>query len=109
VGAVLYAAFKSTTTGGVGGIFERMFHLFCYNREVYLRHYGLRSNVESTFSMVKRKFSDAVRSKTDTAQVNEVLSKLLGHNIYCLIAVMYERGIDPDFGEGQSNLTSPGA
>ena len=31
-----------------------------------------RSNVESTFSAIKRKFGDFVRSKTHVAQVNEV-------------------------------------
>ncbi len=58
VGGKLYAAFKSNATGGVGGIYEKMFHLFCLNREAYLQHYHKRSNVESTFSMVKRKFGD---------------------------------------------------
>ena len=39
------------------------------------------SNVESTFSMVKAKFRDHVRSKTDMAMKNEVLCKFLCHNI----------------------------
>jgi transposase len=90
----LYAAFKSNTTGSVG-VFEKMFHLFCLNRDDYLRHYHKRSNVESTFSMVKRKFGDALRSKTDTAMVNEALAKLLCHNLRCLISAWYELGIDP--------------
>ena len=57
-GGLLYAAFKSNATGAVGGIYERMFHLFSLYREHYLEHYHKRSNVESTFSMVKRKFGD---------------------------------------------------
>jgi hypothetical protein len=32
-------------------------------------------------------------------QVNEVLAKVLCHNICVLIQAMYEFGIDPDFGE----------
>ena len=71
VGGTLYAAFKTNSTGGVGGLFEKMFHLFCLNREEYLRHYHKRSNVEWAVSMVKRKFGDSLRSKTDTAMVNE--------------------------------------
>jgi transposase len=98
VGGTLYAAFRSNTTGGVGGLFEKMFHLFCLNKEEYLRHYHKRSNVESTFSMVKRKFGDSLRSKTDTAMVNEALAKLLCHNIVCVIHEMYELGIEPIFG-----------
>jgi hypothetical protein len=29
---------------------------------------------------------------------NEVLCKLIGHNLCCLISAMYELGIDPSFG-----------
>ena len=38
-----------------------------------MAHYHKRSNVESTFSMMKRKFGDALRSKTDVAMVDEKL------------------------------------
>jgi transposase len=98
VGGTLYAAFKANATGSVGGLYEKMFHLFCLNREDYLKHYHLRSNVESTFSMVKRKHGDSLRSKTDTAMVNETLAKLVCHNVCCLISAMYELGIEPTFG-----------
>lgn len=46
-----------------------------YRRDEFLAHYHKRSNVESTFSMIKRKFGDFLRSKTDTAMVNEALAK----------------------------------
>lgn len=97
VGAVPYIAFKSNTTGGVGGIFKKMFHYFQLNQEEFLAHYHQRSNVESTVMMVKSKFGDAVRSKTDVAAKNEVLAKILCHNICCLISAIYELGIDPSF------------
>jgi transposase len=98
VGGTAYLSFKSNTTGGIGGIYERMYHLFCLNKEDYLRRYYRRSNVESVFSSVKRKFSDSVRSKTPTAMKNEVLAKLVCHNISQLVHLMYELGIDPNFG-----------
>jgi hypothetical protein len=47
---------------------------------------------------IKSKFGDAVRSKTPTAQVNEVLCKVLCHNVCVLIQSMYELGIQPTFG-----------
>jgi hypothetical protein len=47
--------------------------------------------------MLKAKFGDGVRSKTDVAMRNEVLCKILSHNICCLISAMYELGIDPVF------------
>ena len=53
------------------------------------------SNAESTFSMIKTEFGDRIRSKTDTAQTNEVLLKILCHNICVVIQSMYELGIEP--------------
>jgi transposase len=96
-GGTLYAPFKSNTTGGVGGIFEKAFHYFLFNRDEFLAHYHKRSNVETTFSMIKRKFGDSLRSKTDTAMVNETLAKIVCHNLCCLISALYELGIQPIF------------
>jgi hypothetical protein len=56
-----------------------------------------RSNVESVFSMIKAKFRDHVRSKTDTAMRNEVLAKIVAHNLCCLIMSQLELGIEPVF------------
>ena len=97
MGGTLFAAFKSNTTGGVGGLFEKMFHFFQFNQEEYLGRYHKRSNVESTISAVKRKFGDSVVSKTDTAMVNEVLCKLLCQNLTCLIQEQETLGIVPVF------------
>ena len=70
---------------------------FMYRREEFLAHYHKRSNVETTFSMIKRKFGDSLRSKTDTAQVNETLAKVLCHNLVVLIHEVHELEIDPVF------------
>jgi transposase len=88
----------NSVAGGEGGVWEKMFLQFLLLRERFLKHYHQRSNVESTISAIKRKFGDSLRSKTDTAMKNEVLAKLLCHNLCCLIAAMYELGIDPAFG-----------
>lgn len=74
---------------------ERLFHYFTFNGEELLSRYHLRSNVESTFSMIKAKFRDGRRSKTDTAMKNEVLAKLVCHNICVLVQSLYELGINP--------------
>jgi transposase len=100
VGAKPYIAFKDNATGGVGGIFAKMFHYYSFNKDEYLEHYHKRSNVESTFSMMKGKFGDSLRSKTDTAMVNESLCKILCHNVCCLIQSAYELGIEPLFWGG---------
>ena len=97
VGGVPYFAFKEKTTGAVGGMFAKMFHFYCFNKDEYLAHYHKRSNVESTFSMIKGKFRDHVRSKSDAGMTNEVLCKVLCHNICCLIHSMFELGIEARF------------
>ena len=76
---------------------SEMFHYFMFKRDEFLTHYHKRSNVESTFSMIKRKFGDSLRSKTETALVNEALCKILCHNIVVLIHEIIELGIEPVF------------
>jgi transposase len=92
-GATPYIAFKSIHTGKGGGLWRKMFHMFQLNRDEFLAHYHKRSNVETTFSMIKAKFRDHVRSKTSDAMVNEVLCKIICHNICCLIQEAHELGI----------------
>ena len=79
------------------GVWVRTHAHFTLNREDYLSHYHKRSNVESAFSMMKRKFRDQVQSKTDVAMKNEVLAKIVCHNIVCVIHEMYELGVEPTF------------
>ena len=43
------------------------------------------------------KFRDHVRSKTDTAMVNEALCKVLCHNVACRIQSHYELGVAVEF------------
>jgi transposase len=54
-------------------ILYKMQHLFAYQRDTFLAHYHKRSNVDTTFSMIKRKFGDSLRSKSDVGQMNEIL------------------------------------
>lgn len=91
--AEAFIPFRVGTTGRIGGLFAKAFHYFSAHREEFLSHYHKRSNVETTMMMVKTKFGDSVRSKTDVAMKNEVLCKLLCHNLTVLIHEMYESGI----------------
>jgi transposase len=97
VGGTPFISFRGNATGKVGGTYEQMFHYFMFRKQEFLSHYHKRSNVESTFSMMKRKFGDSLRSKTDVAMVNESLCKILCHNLVVLIHEMLELGIDPVF------------
>ena len=84
---------------GVGAsAWVRMYHLFAYQRDTFLSRYHQRSNVETTFSMIKAKFGDSLRSKSDTGQMNEVLCKVICHNLCVLIAAIHELGLPvPEF------------
>lgn len=74
-----------------------MYHFYMFSRDCFLEHYDKRSNVETTFSTIKGKFGDALRSKSVTAQYNEALCKVLCHNICVLIQSIYELKIEPTF------------
>lgn len=108
VGGAPFIAPKSNTTGGMGGLFEQMFHYYQFRREEFLQHYHQRSNVESVFSAIKRKFGDNVRSRSDTAKVNEALAKLVCHNLCCVIMSQCELGIEPIFWQNEEQAESDG-
>ncbi len=98
LGGTAYIPFKSNSVPGEpGSLWAKMYFFYQFNRETFLKHYHQRSNAESTFSMVKAKFGDAVRSKTDVAMKNETLCKLLAHNSIVVHQSHIELGIEPIF------------
>jgi transposase len=101
IGTSAYIPFKSNSNGKSRGSYTwtKMYHYFQLNREEFMQHYHARSNVESAFNMVKMKFGDKLKSKKFIAQKNELLCKLIAHNIVVLIHEMYELGIEPNFGK----------
>ncbi len=97
-GATPFIPFKSNSVAGEPGmLWDRLFGYFQFNRADFLGRYHARSNVESTFSMVKAKFRDNVRSRTDVAMKNEVLLKFLCHNIVVVHQAIIELGIEGTF------------
>jgi transposase len=97
VGAVPYIPFKSNSGSAGSDAWNRMYHLYSLNQDAFLAHYHKRSNVESTFSAMKRKFGAGVRSKLTVAQFNEVLLKCLCFNLSMLVHSIRELGIEPKF------------
>lgn len=79
------------------GLWTRLFHFFKYNEELFYEHYHKRSNVETVFAMIKGKFGERLRSKTGTAQTNEILLKVLAHNLCVIVQSIFELGIEPAF------------
>ena len=115
VGGTAYIPFKTSAVAAPKDkskrdlLWEQMYHLFTLNEAEFNRHYHKRSNVETVFHMIKAKFGDKIRAKTDTAQVNEALMKVLCHNICVLIRAMYALGITPVFDSGlQASSQSEG-
>ena len=101
LGGTPYIPFKSNTVIPKDDtIWAKMYHLFMFNREEFMAHYHKRSNVESVFSMIKGKFGDSVRSKSEVGQVNEVLAKVLCHNICVVIRAAHDLGVEPIYGSG---------
>ena len=101
-GAIPYIPFKSnsqiqTDYGPKSELWTRMFHFYNLHREEFLGHYHKRSNVETTFSMIKAKFGQRLRSKSMTGQINEALCKVLCHNLCVLIQSVRELGIEAAF------------
>lgn len=99
VGAVPFIPFKINSVGMASKSphWRRMWAHFSLKSEDFLAHYHRRSNVETTMWMIKSKFGGAVRSKLATAQVNEVLCKVLCHNLACIVHAITEFGIEVDF------------
>jgi transposase len=104
-GAIPYISFKtnsvpdsrSATYGPKSQLWTRMYHFYALNRAEFLQHYHKRSNIETTFHMIKSKFGQRLRSRSLTAQINEALSKVLCHNLCVVIQSMHELNIPPEF------------
>jgi transposase len=103
LGGTAYIPFKKNSTGQgdhhhkFDNLWKQMWHFYNFNQEQFMEHYHKRSNVETTFSMIKAKFGGFVRSKSEIAQINEVLCKVVCHNICVLIQSIHELGIEPIF------------
>lgn len=97
--AVPFIAFKNNSTGTSKGcpIWNAMFTYFQMYREQYDKFYHRRSLIESTFSIIKRKYGEFLRSKNFEAQKNEVLLKCLCHNISQLVEEIYQNNINIKF------------
>jgi transposase len=99
VGAVPYIPFKvnSVAKPHASLIWKNMYYYFMYKHEEFMQHYHKRSNAETVFHMIKTKFKDSLRSKSKTAQINELLCKIICHNLTVVIQEINELGIKGEF------------
>jgi len=90
-GGTAYIPFKKNATGRSGGaLWRKTFHYFQLHKEEFLEHYHKRSNAESTFSAIKKKFGETIKSRNRIAQKNELLCKIIAYNITVLIHEMIQ-------------------
>ena len=103
VGGTPYIPLRKGSVARVKGqkadpLWEKLYHHFTLQEANFLAHYHKRSNVETTFSMIKSKFGgEVLLSKSGPAQVNEVLLRVLCHNICVVNKAMYQLDIQDDF------------
>lgn len=97
VGARPFIDFKSNNQLRDEPAWDRAWSLFTLNKDEWLIHYSQRSNVEAVFSSLKRLLGGSLRSRSDVAQLNEMLLKCICYNVTRLVHAMFEFGIDPEF------------
>jgi transposase len=78
-------------------IWTRLYKYFKENEAEFNEHYHKRSNVETTFYMIKSRLGEFLRSKRHTSQKNELMMKFICHNICCIIQEVYENEIHINF------------
>ena len=98
LGGTAYIPFKKNVTGAAGGsmLWKRAYHYMQLHKEEFMEHYHKRSNVESTFSAIKKKFGETIKSRKRVAQENEMLCKIIAYNITVLIREMIALGDGAD-------------
>lgn len=99
LGGRAFIPFKTNANGKSQGtsIWRKAYLYFQLHSDEFDSHYHKRSNVESTFAAIKRKFGDTVKAKSEIGQKNELYCKIIAYNITVLIHEMFELGIKPDF------------
>ena len=101
-GAVPYILPKKNTTAYSKGAFawNRMINMWRKHQMLFASHYHRRSNVESTFGSIKRKWGDFCRCKLINTQQSEILSRIVCHNASVLSESMLSNDLKPVFMEG---------
>ncbi|MBW2975087.1 transposase [Candidatus Woesearchaeota archaeon] len=101
LGGIPFIPFKSnikmTSVCKSNHMWKKMLFFYHMYPDEFNRFYHRRSNVETVFHMIKRKFGSHLRSKTKAGQINEILAKCLCHNLCVLIQEALELGIELDF------------
>jgi len=99
LGVTPYIPFKKNAVGKSRGApaWSRIYKYFKEKNEEYMKNYHVRSNAESGFFMIKQRFGDSVMFKETIAQKNEILCKILCHNLCVLAQELFLSDIEINF------------
>jgi len=75
----------------------RLYQRFLEDQDLYWEHYGQRSLAESGNNVLKTRFGHALRSRKLHAQHNELMLRLVCHNIAQLIQAVEKFDINPRY------------
>jgi transposase len=92
--ANVYIPFKSNAVERKDSeIWNKLLHFYRFNQTEFHEKYKYRSNAENGFSSVKLNFDEQIRAFSDTGQINELLAKIVCHNLIVLVKSTYELNI----------------
>ena len=84
-----------------GPLIEQIYSAFKTDEgKAFKEEYRYRVKVENLFSSIKTRFGGSVRATHDSGPENEVLLKLICHNVHMLLLAAKVYGLDPTFGGG---------
>jgi hypothetical protein len=72
----------------------KMYHLFSYQRDTFLAATTSGRTSRPRSPLAKTKLGDSLRSKSEVGQFNEVLCKVIAHNLCVPIACIHEIWLD---------------
>jgi len=87
-------------------IWIQMYNYFIKNKKYFMKKYHKRSNVETTFSMVKVRLGEFLKCKNFESQRNELMMKFICHNICCLISQIFDNGVKVDFKKCEASFVN---
>jgi len=98
--------FKSNNKSKARGsmIWKEMYEFFKKNNELFMKKYHLRSNAESGFFMIKSRFGDLTQMRDETGMINDILSKVLAHNLVVLCQEIFLLGVKVNFAQFKEHL-----
>jgi len=97
VGARPYIMVRKNMTGASSPALTRLMGKLTSDPEEYMREYHDRSNVETSFGIMKQQFGGNVNSRKPVAQYNELMCKAIAHNIARIVHAIHELEISPKF------------